>query len=502
MPLKEDLATEITGSHRLDVWDRFFDPESPIYKWTILQQFWVEATLARVLERQRARCLSLFDRYFTEKARKDAFRFLQFQKTRHQTKPIRWSLPQYPIDTAFQRRTFPKKVAGWLQKGDLAPEAIRIISYVDYEPYRDIFMSNLFESLKTGGDVTFAEFDIPIDFEYRDPNVLSFAEQYCLQLSSHISIQISSQVQAALIEGVRMGESLPLIRDRVLQVWNKPIPVSVEPLIDPVTDEVLRRGYEYQLTAENWAMTTARTEVLRWYNEGKLGGYRQMGVGRVQYTATDDHRTCPDCIAEHDHVYTVDEAAGHLPLHCRCRCTWRPVIGDASELMFEIAVPQATAGALALHYQIEPGWGVGDMAEIIPILDLLGIPVRGIPFAKDLPPSALGEHTVEQLDMMTDRAWRNAVAYYMMSVDPEDVKNPFEFGSLDARVFNLMLAVVGRTELETFVHTAGEYADTDVGRYETYEFIQGVEQEARTQDVVIARLRDGAYKVAGVRHIM
>ena len=363
-------------------------------------------------------------------------------------------------------------------------------------------MANLFESLKAGGDVAFAEFEIPIEFEMRDPITMQIAEEYCLQLSAHIAIHISDQIKAALVEGLRRGESIPVIRDRILAVWNKPIPIAVDPLIDPLTDEVLRRGYEYNLTAKNWATITARTEVLRWYNEGKLEGYRQTGVGYVQYTATDDHRTCPDCIAEHDQVYSVGDAAGMLPLHCRCRCTWRPVIGDPTELMFDIAVPEMMPEGLALSYQIHytPGWSLADAEMIAPILAMLGLDPR-LYIAKDLPPSALEESTPEQLEEMTEKAWRNAVAYYMMTIPPEDVQNPFEKGSLQAQVFDLMLAVIGRRDLEEYVHKEMGHSDSDVERGMTYEFIQDVAQTARAKDVVVARLRAGEYKVAGVRRV-
>ena len=49
MPLKEQLAEQITGSRRVDVWDRFFDPDAPLYQWTMLQQLWIEVALMRVL---------------------------------------------------------------------------------------------------------------------------------------------------------------------------------------------------------------------------------------------------------------------------------------------------------------------------------------------------------------------------------------------------------------------------------------------------------------------
>lgn len=503
MPLKEQLAAEITGSRRATVWDRFFDPNSAIYQWTMLQQLWVELALTRVLDTQRDRCLALFDEHMTEKAAKKAFGFLKGRKVERRDKDIPWT-HKFPIETVFKRQIMPSPIGRWLQKQDFASDAIRTISYVDYGPYRDVFMANLFESLKAGGDVAFAEFEIPIEFEMRDPITMRIAEDYVLQLSSHLSLHISDQIKAALIEGLRQGEAIPVIRDRVLAVWNKPIPIAVEPLIDPVTDEVLRRGYEYNLTAKNWASITARTEVLRWYNEGKLEGYRQTGVGYVQYTATDDHRTCPDCIAEHDQVYSTDDAAGMLPLHCRCRCTWRPVIGKPTELMFDIAVPEMGPEALALSYNIpKPGWSLADEAGIREMLsELFGIRLVEPPYImKDLPPSALEESTPEQLEEMTEKAWRNAVAYYMMTVPPEDVQNPFEKGSLQAHVFALMLAVIGREDLETYVHKEMGHGDSDEGHYMTYEFIQDVVQKSCAQDVVVVRLRGGAYKIAGVRRV-
>jgi len=172
--------------------------------------------------------------------------------------------------------------------------------------------------------------------------------------------------------------------------------------------------------------------------------------------------------------------------------------------MFDIAVPEMGPEALALNFDIpHPGWSLADDARIRELLyELFGIRLAGDPYVmKDLPPSALEESTPEQLEEMTEKAWRNAVAYYMMTVPPEDVQNPFEKESLQAQVFDLMLAVIGHQDLEAYVHKETGHSDSDEGRYMTYEFIQDVVQKSLVQDVVVARLRGGEYKIAGVRRI-
>jgi SPP1 gp7 family putative phage head morphogenesis protein len=77
------------------------------------------------------------------------------------------------------------------------------------------------------------------------------------------------------------------------------------------------------------ARTLARTETVRAAAEQTLTRYEQMGVeqvvGKVEWLATMDGRTCPTCAALHGTTYTIDEARGRIPQHPNCRCTWTPV---------------------------------------------------------------------------------------------------------------------------------------------------------------------------------
>lgn len=79
------------------------------------------------------------------------------------------------------------------------------------------------------------------------------------------------------------------------------------------------------------ATTLARTEVIRFYNEGALRRYEQfMGEdGEVkifaEFVTAGDDRVCPVCQDLEGEVFRIKEAKGLIPVHPRCRCTWVPV---------------------------------------------------------------------------------------------------------------------------------------------------------------------------------
>jgi len=459
MPLKEDLEVRIQGAMKVDVWDRFFDETSFLYDWTILQQEWLNISIRQLFRRGRARCLENFDRFMTDSVRKSAFDFLIQHPLETRTKQYKWAV-KTPIATVFERNTFPVPIRDWLEKQgpeDIPPEAIRLISYVDSEEYYDLFLADAFLAYSMGGQVAFAEFNIPIRFEMRDPLVEFMAESSTLRLSSSISSQISDRIKAELLEGLRNGEAMELLRDRVNRVWDRPLVVNVDPLVDPISGNILRRGYSYTMSADTWSSTTSRTEVLRWFNDGKLEAYKQAGVRYVQYTATDDHLTCPDCIAYHDQVYTVAESAGLLPLHCRCRCTWRPVIGEPEFTMFEIA-------------------GVTKRVRKAKIEVLLK------------PPTQAQYEKVEYLANL------NAVHTYSLAINFEEAPNPFRRGIVEYEIFEMMRGGVERKPLEAFVLDNSVFVDS---LEEARETIRRMEQCSRAKNVVIARLKEEEYSIAG-----
>lgn len=84
----------------------------------------------------------------------------------------------------------------------------------------------------------------------------------------------------------------------------------------------------------NDAHRLVRTETINYLNRSELLAYKNAGVGKVQWWAAQDERTCSTCGANHERKYPIDKAP-NLPCHPGCRCTWLPVI-EPIEKEFEV----------------------------------------------------------------------------------------------------------------------------------------------------------------------
>jgi SPP1 gp7 family putative phage head morphogenesis protein len=74
----------------------------------------------------------------------------------------------------------------------------------------------------------------------------------------------------------------------------------------------------------------ARTEIIRSFADATLNEYRNWGVlglsTKAEWVSAADSRVCPRCLEMEGKVFTLDEAAGMIPLHPMCRCIWIPFI--------------------------------------------------------------------------------------------------------------------------------------------------------------------------------
>ena len=76
------------------------------------------------------------------------------------------------------------------------------------------------------------------------------------------------------------------------------------------------------------ANTLARTEIIRAHADGQLDALEALGVTEVgvmvEWTATKDSRTCPQCASLQNVVLSIEKARGLIPRHGNCRCAWIP----------------------------------------------------------------------------------------------------------------------------------------------------------------------------------
>jgi SPP1 gp7 family putative phage head morphogenesis protein len=87
--------------------------------------------------------------------------------------------------------------------------------------------------------------------------------------------------------------------------------------------------------SKNRAQAMARTEVVRAYNEAKLGVFDRNGVDEVsadvEIKTAGDSDVCERCNALVGKRFTVDASKGIIPLHVLCRCSWQPAKAKENE---------------------------------------------------------------------------------------------------------------------------------------------------------------------------
>lgn len=111
----------------------------------------------------------------------------------------------------------------------------------------------------------------------------------------------------------------------------------------------------------NDAHRLVRTETINYLNRSELLAYKKAGVGKVQWWAAQDERTCPTCGANHERKYPIDKTP-NLPCHPGCRCTWLPVIDsidESNEIDFaenDVKIKVAEGSNMVGRYQRREGY--------------------------------------------------------------------------------------------------------------------------------------------------
>lgn len=82
------------------------------------------------------------------------------------------------------------------------------------------------------------------------------------------------------------------------------------------------------------ARVLARTEVIRAHAEATLNSYEEAGIEGVdvvsEFSTSLDNKVCPKCAGLEGKQYSVEEARGVIPVHPNCRCSWIPVVTEAT----------------------------------------------------------------------------------------------------------------------------------------------------------------------------
>lgn len=84
----------------------------------------------------------------------------------------------------------------------------------------------------------------------------------------------------------------------------------------------------------NDAHRLIRSETINYLNRSAKRGYKDAGITKIRYWAALDERTCDECGALHDKVFSINKDPS-TP-HPGCRCTRLPVLDDELELQLNL----------------------------------------------------------------------------------------------------------------------------------------------------------------------
>ena len=162
------------------------------------------------------------------------------------------------------------------------------------------------------------------DFKYSmSPDMVAAIAVSNSELSGYLAKSISDEIKVALLEGAQRGESTRAITERVRSALVDPGPIQVKAVVDPATEEVVRRAHKRVLSPRVRSKLIARTETNRVMNMASLDAYKQSGV--VTHVRLS---TAVDSVDRkmHGQVFSLEEAKGKLPLHHNGRSVWAPVV--------------------------------------------------------------------------------------------------------------------------------------------------------------------------------
>jgi len=162
--------------------------------------------------------------------------------------------------------------------------------------------------------------DIGIEgrFDLLDPRVIHFLDTEAAQYVKGINQTTRRRLQDTLIEGVKNGESIPKLMDRVSSVFTE---------------------------AKTWrAEAIARTETVRASNFGGYEGMKQVGIEMKEWLATRDERVRDSHLETDGQIVPIDEPfilgsgaeamypgdSGEPEEDINCRCTVAPVFEGKS----------------------------------------------------------------------------------------------------------------------------------------------------------------------------
>lgn len=137
-----------------------------------------------------------------------------------------------------------------------------------------------------------------------DKEALFHLKNYNFDLIKSLSADTRQSLRVALTESLAQGKDSAATARMIIDTPLQPIPGS-------------------NVSVRTRARMIARTEHARALNNGTLQAYGNLGVEQVEIITAGDKRVCSYCLElEAKNPYALGKAAGLLPAHPNCRCSY------------------------------------------------------------------------------------------------------------------------------------------------------------------------------------
>jgi hypothetical protein len=128
--------------------------------------------------------------------------------------------------------------------------------------------------------------------------------------------------------GLLFGQFATAVRSLVAFVAGRASQAMPALLAAAASPEKVYRAVTKEIAAAGSKVAAVvTTELTRAHAAGELAGMGALGIlrttARVEWVSRFD--ACPKCAALNGRTFTLEQAEGRIPLHPRCKCSWRPL---------------------------------------------------------------------------------------------------------------------------------------------------------------------------------
>lgn len=166
-----------------------------------------------------------------------------------------------------------------------------------WEAIAALYLSMLLSGMEGGIDILPSELQTLVNFDVLNTDAIEFAQRYRYDLISKINATTRTQVQEAVSNWVRSGDSLKVLESQLAPIFGK-----------------------------NRAARIASTETTRAFFEGNKSAWESTGfVTEYRFNTAVDDRVCPLCSPRDGMIYKLGGFEAP-PIHVGCRCFATPVV--------------------------------------------------------------------------------------------------------------------------------------------------------------------------------